>query len=124
MTHLPALHDVIARRFNRENQDAMASMEAVPLVSALLAQDYGREVQSMAAMALTEICRDNSANQTTAADLGVVASVVVLLKHSHAPEVKAECAGAAWTMSKLHEGNQISFARIPSHADGPLGVFC
>ena len=110
MTHLPALHDVIARRFNRENQDAMASMEAVPLVSALLAQDYGREVQSMAAMALTEICRDNSANQTTAADLGVVASVVVLLKHSHAPEVKAECAGAAWTMSKLHEGNQISFA--------------
>merc|ERR1711965_657423 len=64
----------------------------------------------MAAMAMAEICRDNCANQTSAADLGCVASVVVLLQRTNSPAVKAEASGAIWVLSEGHAVNKISFA--------------
>ena len=99
-------------KFNRENQDSMARMEAIPSLSLLLiGQDHlNPDVQSMAAMAMAEICRDNEPNQTAAADLGVIASLVVLLNRTNIPTVKAEVAGAIWTLSDLHAANKTSFA--------------
>ena len=47
------------RRFNRDNQDAMARMDALPSLAGLLTGDNVAEVQSMAAMSpasLTKKC--------------------------------------------------------------------
>ena len=105
-------HDAMhsSNRLNRENQDSMATMDAITLLAGLISGDCGPEVQSMAAMALAEVCRDNQANQTAAADIGSVASVVVLLKHSHSGAVKAEAAGAIWALADHHKANMTSIA--------------
>ena len=107
-------------RFNRENQDSMAAMEAIPSLAGLVSGENPPEVQAMAAMAIAEICRGNQPNQSAAADLGVVSSIVVLLKHSANGTVSAESAGATWALADLHEANKISFAS--AGATAPLVV--
>jgi hypothetical protein len=81
-------------------------------------------VQAMAALAVTEISRNNFANQTACADNGSIASLVAQLRLSGArgardaispavpgtEEVKAEAAGAIWVLSEGHVENKIAIA--------------
>ena len=90
--------------------------------------------QAMAALAVTEISRNNFANQTACADNGAIGSLVAQLRLSGArgardalsrdaisrdaispavpgtEEVKAEAAGAIWVLSEGHVENKIAIA--------------
>ena len=85
--------------------------------------------QAMAALAVTEISRNNFANQTSCADNGAIGSLVAQLRLSGArgardalsrdaispavpgtEEVKAEAAGAIWVLSEGHVENKIAIA--------------
>ena len=90
----------------------MARMEALPSLASLVSSGATNDpdVQSMAAMAMAEICRENNDNQSAAADLGCVASLVTLLRSTNSATVKAEVAGAIWVLSDLHSANKVSFA--------------
>ena len=71
----------------------------------------------MAALALTEISRGNLENQTAAAKLDAVGSLVVQLRGSQLTDseaVKAEAAGAVWVLSENHPTNKESFAAAGS----------
>ena len=72
-----------------------------------------------AALALSAVCRGNTANQSTVADLGGLPKLGMLLRPSTtsslpvgkpAAFVEAEGAGALWALADGHEGNKISIA--------------
>ena len=52
-------------------------------------------------------------------DLGMVASMVVLLRQSTSHEVKTEAAGAIWVLSDRHDVNKVSFASAGAIKRGP-----
>ena len=112
-------------RYNRENQDKIASTNAMKPLVDLLDHTCPLEVQEYAALAITELCRDNNTNQTAAATLGSIALLVELMKTSKdakmtssprsgvtatqaANAVKAEAAGAIWVISHEHESNKLA----------------
>ena len=69
----------------------------------------------MAALAVTEICRNNFANQTATAELGAISSLVQQLRggavaSAGAEEVKAEAAGAIWVLSEGHVENKVAIS--------------
>ena len=68
----------------------------------------GVEVQAMAAFAVAELCRDNHANKTAAAELGTISLLIEQLKEGqrNADQVQAEAAGAIWVLSEEHESNK------------------
>ena len=95
-----------------ENQEAIASMGGImPLVGLThYGEGHSADVQAQAVLALTEISRHNKENQTAIADGGAISSLVALLRHSGAPIVEAEVAGAMWALSEDHEANKVSIA--------------
>ena len=96
---------------HRENQDAIAQMGGImPLVGLCTYGAHPTEVQSEAVLALTEISRHNKENQTAIADAGATSSLVALLRHSGAPVVEAEVAGAMWALSEDNPVNKVSIA--------------
>ena len=96
---------------HRENQDAIAQMGGImPLVGLCTYGAHPTEVQSEAVLALTEISRHNKENQTAIADAGAISSLVALLRHSGAPVVEAEVAGAMWSLSEDNPVNKVSIA--------------
>ena len=72
-------------------------------------------VKEMAALAVTETCRENRANQTLAAEAGCVTSIVELLKDGKSgtemDAVKAEAVGAIWVLSENHDDNKARAAQ-------------
>ena len=62
----------------------------------------------MAALAVTELCRSNDANKTSAAEQGTTSLLIEQLKANN-QEVQAEAAGAIWVMSEDHERNKLAF---------------
>lgn len=106
----------VARR-NRSNQDEIASSGGIkPLVELL---QHGTShvfdtaglalCQANASLAITEICRRNSDNQSAVANMGGISQLVTLL-HKGNTDVQAEIAGAMWTMSVNHDLNKTSIA--------------
>ena len=65
----------------------------------------------MAALAVTELCRDNFANKSQAAELGSLSLLISQLSEGHvkSPGVQAEAAGAIWVLSDDHDANKVSF---------------
>ena len=90
----------------------MARMGAIKPLVELLAATNPIDVQAMAALAVTEIARNNVKNQTSAADLGAVSFLVSQCRSAQegAEVVKAEAAGAIWVMSQGHPTNKVAFA--------------
>ena len=85
-------------RHNDKNQNAIASMGGIkPLVAAL--ESNQPEVASHAAWALMEISGKNPANQKTIVDNGGVSQLANLMRNSQHASVKAEVAGALWSLS-------------------------
>ena len=73
-------------RLNPTNQDAIAAMGGIrPLVELLngpsgggtipIPKEWSQRVQANAALAIACVCRGNSANQTSVADLGVLIAI-------------------------------------------------
>ena len=77
-------------RRNRENQDNLAKAGGTEQLVNLLSNSTSLRVQAMCAFALTEVCRDNRANQTEAADLNCIPLLVGKLKHDPKSEHGAE----------------------------------
>ena len=85
-------------RHNRDNQDAIARMGGVkPLVQ--LRDSPSPDVAAHAASALMEISGNNTANQKAVVDSVAVYPLSNLMKNSPHPRVKAEVAGALWSLS-------------------------
>lgn len=89
---------------NRENQDAIARQGGIkPLVRLIEPSEAGRDVQAHAALAIMAITRHNIDNQTAVVDLGGISHLSALMKQSAHSEVKAEVAGALWSLSEAPE---------------------
>ena len=92
----PAVADPLphARRYNRENQDAMARMGAIKPLVELLVMTNPIDVQAMAALAITEISRSNFKNQSSSAEQGAVSFLVSQCRSTQegSEPVKAEAA--------------------------------
>lgn len=85
-------------RHNRDNQDAIARVGGIkPLVHLL--ESPKPHVVSSAACALMEITAHNPPNQKAVVDNAGIAQLANLMKNSQYPEVKAEVAGALWSLS-------------------------
>lgn len=96
-------------RFNRENQDKIAAAGGmVPLV-ALLMSSNSVEVQEMAALAVTEVCRSNNANKSNAMEHGTISLLIEQMKDGlkSSDAVQAEAAGAIWVLSEDHDDNKV-----------------
>ena len=89
-------------RHNRDNQDAVARMGGIKPIVQLL-ESSSTDVTSYAASALMEISRGNLPNQKTVVDLGAVGQLGNLIKTSNDERVKAEVAGAIWSLSETPE---------------------
>ena len=88
-------------RNNSENQDAIARMDGLrPLVQLLEGNDDDADVLSSAACAIMEICRRNLDNQRAIVDFGGISQLASLMKLSSHNAVRAEVAGALWTLSE------------------------
>lgn len=84
---------------NKDNQDAIARMGGVkPLVMLLESKDT--EVQAHAAQALAEISRSNPDIQESIVDLAGIGMLASIIKGSQPLNVKAEVAGALWSLSE------------------------
>ena len=89
---------------NADNQDAIAKMGGLkPLVNLLSAGGNDMNVQANAASALMEITRSNRANQQSVVDNMGVSALALLMKNSPHAKVKAEAAGALWSLSEDSE---------------------
>ena len=97
---------------HKENQDNIALLGGImPLVMIMQSRtSYTPDVLAQAVFALTEVARNNINNQSDIVKAGAVRSLVELLRHSNAPIVEAECAGAFWTLSEHHDDNKIAVA--------------
>lgn len=95
-------------RFNRENQDRIANAGGMAPICALLVSSNTFVVQEMAAFALTELCRNNHENKSTAAEHGSLSLLIQALKDGAQTRdaVQAEAAGAIWVLSEDHERNK------------------
>ena len=86
-------------RNNRDNQDAIAKMAGIkPLIQLL--ESTSDDVASHAASALMEISRSNADNQQAVVDFGGIGQLANLIKTSTDERVKAEVAGAIWSLSE------------------------
>lgn len=105
-------------RNNRENQDAIARMGGIrPLVQLL--ESNGEAVAAHAACALMEITRQNPANQKAVVDAGGISQLANLMKNSTFAPVKAEVAGALWSLS---EDPEIKISIAEANTISPLVV--
>lgn len=65
----------------------------------------------MAALAVTELCRNNDENKTNAAENGAISLLIEQLKDGQKARqdiVQAEAAGAIWVLSENHEANKLA----------------
>ena len=85
-------------RHNRDNQDAIARVGGIKPHVQLL-ESPKPFVMSSAACALKEITAHNPPNQQAVVDNAGIAQLANLMKNSQYPEVKAEVAGALWSLS-------------------------
>ena len=86
---------------NRENQEAIARMGGIkPLVGLLAGELADHEVQAHASFALMEITRSNKSNQQAVVRNGGIGQLAMLMKQSQDEAVKAEVAGALWSLSQ------------------------
>ena len=107
-------------RGNRDNQDSTAKLGGVKPIVGLLESNTA-EVASCAACALMEISRANPAIQQTIVDLGGIPQLRNLMKSSSDEKVKAEVAGAIWSLSEDSEIKK-SFASSLSPLVALLGT--
>jgi len=89
---------------NPSNQDAIARQGGIKALVDNLGSPHGSEdprVLANAATALMELCRSNHANQAAVANHTEAISLLAsLVKNSMHMSVKAECAGALWSLSQ------------------------
>ena len=64
---------------------------------------HAMAAQAQAAFALMEISRGNAINQKAIVNLGGIPHLANLMKTSHSAEVKAEVAGALWSLSEASD---------------------
>ena len=84
---------------NRDNQDAIARMGGLKPLVALLGHEEPN-VQAHAALALMEITRANKSNQDAVVKSAGISQLATLMKQSQHAAVKAEVAGAFWSLSE------------------------
>lgn len=86
-------------RENRDNQDQIAKQGGIePIVGRL--NESSATVQSFAAFAIMEVARSNEFNRRSVVNHGGVTYLATLMKQSPNAEVKAEVAGALWSLSE------------------------
>lgn len=103
-------------RNNHDNQDAISRMGGIkPLV--LLLESHNNEVAAHSASALMEISRSNIENQRAVVDHGGIIQLANLMKTSSHADVRAEVAGALWSLS---EDPEIKVAIASASTISPL----
>ena len=94
---------------NRENQEAIPRLGGMlPMVN-LIANGQPVEVQATGTLLIAMTCHRHEANQTAAAELGVIAMLEVLLRGGNGTgqdKVKAGAAQAIWALSDGHRDNK------------------
>lgn len=106
-------------RNNKEIQDAIPRMGGLTLLVQLLDTEKNpdADVQAHVAHAMMEITCGNPANQKAVVQMGGVLHLSSLMKLSQSGPVKAEVAGALWSLS---EATDIKVAIADASTIGPL----
>ena len=94
-------------RGNIANQDAIAAMGGIkPLVQLLETLGAEYDVQAHAAFALMEITRGNRTNQKLVVQHDGIDQLASVMKRSTQDSVRAEVAGALWSMAEMPENKR------------------